>query len=62
MRCGDAVTLTEILAIAKIHPFYASHIKYPPDEETIRIAREKAGENTAESDLKSAPVLWRSSL
>lgn len=62
MMSGDIFTLADILAIAKIHPFYDSTVKYPPDADTIRTAREKASEDTTELDLKSQPVLWRNTL
>ncbi|KAF2827755.1 hypothetical protein CC86DRAFT_438506 [Ophiobolus disseminans] len=62
MVSGDTFTLADILAIANIHPFYACNVKYPPDADTIRMARERASEDTAELDLKSQPALWRSTL
>jgi hypothetical protein len=62
MVSGDNFTLTDVLSIAKIHPFYAFDVKYPPDADTIRAARERASEDKVELNLKSQPVLRRSSL
>jgi hypothetical protein len=34
-------SLSDVLAVAKTHPFY-SDARYPPDNEAIRVAHEKA--------------------
>jgi hypothetical protein len=32
----ERYSLAEVLAIARIHPFYLEDIKYPPDTDTIQ--------------------------
>lgn len=41
MDSSKLYSLTDVLAVAKTHPFY-SDAKYPPSDEAIRIACEKA--------------------
>ncbi|KAL5051253.1 hypothetical protein BDW71DRAFT_214224 [Aspergillus fruticulosus] len=36
---SDSFTLSDILAVAKVHPFYAADVKYPPDAGAIQAAR-----------------------
>lgn len=62
MVSRDIFTLKDILAVAKIHPFYAFNANYPPDASTIQTAREDASEDAAESDLKLRSPLWKSTL
>ena len=40
-------TLADVLAVAKIHPFY-SDAKYPPGDEAVRAARKKAAAESSE--------------
>lgn len=57
-------SLGEVLAVAKIHPFYVEEIQYPPDEKTVQSVRERAaaeGEQKNE-DLKKWPVIWKKDL
>jgi hypothetical protein len=49
MESNAMYSLTDVLAVAKTHPFYAD-AKYPPDDEAIRIAREKAASQAAKSN------------
>ncbi|QPC60531.1 hypothetical protein HYE67_002762 [Fusarium culmorum] len=46
MDSSQLYSLTDVLVVAKTHPFY-SDAKYPPNDEAIRVAREKAsGQNS----------------
>ncbi|KAF7557974.1 hypothetical protein G7Z17_g265 [Cylindrodendrum hubeiense] len=55
-------SLVDVLAIAKIHPFYVSDVQYPPDAHAIRATRDKAAKNPAESDLRAQPLLRKKDL
>ncbi|UKZ78245.1 hypothetical protein TrVFT333_005981 [Trichoderma virens FT-333] len=57
-------SLREVLAIAKIHPFYVEGIQYPPDGKAIQAVRERiAAEKDQENeDLKSQPIIWKKNL
>ncbi|KAH6876398.1 hypothetical protein B0T10DRAFT_585505 [Thelonectria olida] len=56
-------SLGDVLAVAKIHPFYASKIQYPPDADTIHAARERAALSPPrETDLKSHRLLRKKDL
>ncbi|KAI0195549.1 hypothetical protein EV127DRAFT_466675 [Xylaria flabelliformis] len=58
----EVYSLTDVLAIAKIHPFYNRERKYPPDASAIQIARKQAAERSAGLDLKCFPLLWKTHL
>jgi hypothetical protein len=62
MENESAYLMEDVLAVAKIHPFYSSDVKYPPDAATIRAARERTFKNSARVDWKAQPFLWRSCL
>lgn len=55
-------SLREVLAIAKIHPFYAKGIRYPPDEKTIQEIRETLAKQEGDDGLKLWPVAWKNDL
>ncbi|KAK0756455.1 hypothetical protein N5P37_011108 [Trichoderma harzianum] len=57
-------SLGEVLAVAKIHPFYVEEIQYPPDEKTVQSVRERvaAEQEQANEDLKKWPVIWKKDL
>ncbi|KAL7929959.1 hypothetical protein V8C35DRAFT_170732 [Trichoderma chlorosporum] len=57
-------SLREVLAIAKIHPFYAEEIKYPPGEKIVQAVREKlaTGQEQEDGDLTSRPIVWKKDL
>ena len=55
-------SLADVLAVARIHPFYVTHVQYPPDAQTIRTARERAARELAEADLKAQPLLRKKDL
>ncbi|KAH6892639.1 hypothetical protein B0T10DRAFT_537547 [Thelonectria olida] len=54
--------LADVLAVAKIHPFYTSNVQYPPDEDTIQAARERAALAPGEANLKAQPLLRKKDL
>ncbi|KAI0487214.1 hypothetical protein F4859DRAFT_247289 [Xylaria cf. heliscus] len=54
--------LQDILAIARIHPFYNPEREYPPDAYTIQDARKWATEQSAEEELKAFPLIWKKDL
>lgn len=56
--------LSEVLAIAKVHPFYVGENQYPPDQETVRVLREEAKKEkrAANDDLTSRPIIWKKDL
>ena len=54
-------SLADVLAIAKIHPFYTA-TQYPPDEDSIEAAREQAAATLKNADLKTQPLLWKKDL
>ncbi|KAF5626174.1 hypothetical protein F52700_8891 [Fusarium sp. NRRL 52700] len=56
MSPDPTYSLTDVLAVARIHPFYSS-AKYPPGEVTIQNAREGAASKYERPDLKSWPLL-----
>ncbi|KAI1825999.1 hypothetical protein F4861DRAFT_146430 [Xylaria intraflava] len=55
-------SLQEVLAVAKIHPFYNQDVAYPPDAGAVQIATEQAGNESAEANLQLQPLLWKSQL
>ncbi|KAI0150531.1 hypothetical protein GGR57DRAFT_493058 [Xylariaceae sp. FL1272] len=57
-----AYSVADVLAVAKLHPFYNSDVQYPPDTETIHRAREMVVQTQADSLLQTQPFLWRSRL
>ncbi|KAI1755994.1 hypothetical protein F4782DRAFT_551082 [Xylaria castorea] len=58
----DVYTLTDILAITNIHPFYNQEREYPPDAYAIQIARKRAAEQLVELEPKHFPLLWKKHL
>ncbi|TEA22074.1 hypothetical protein C8034_v006343 [Colletotrichum sidae] len=54
-------TLAEVLAIARIHPFYTDH-RYPPEDDIIRVARQGASRSVAAPNLSQQPLLSKKSL
>ncbi|KAJ3536138.1 hypothetical protein NM208_g6847 [Fusarium decemcellulare] len=53
---------TDVLAVARIHPYYNSSVQYPSNREEIRAAREKAAEDPKSHDLTAQPLLWKTPL
>ncbi|POR38335.1 Uncharacterized protein TPAR_01456 [Tolypocladium paradoxum] len=52
----ELYSFVDVLAVAKIHPFYVPDIQYPPDAETIRVVRERAAKEPTKVDLRSQPL------
>ncbi|TGJ80958.1 hypothetical protein E0Z10_g7802 [Xylaria hypoxylon] len=59
---GHVYSLQDVLAVARIHPFYRQERQYPPDACAIRVARQRAIEKPAEVDLKLFPLIWKKDL
>jgi hypothetical protein len=60
---NELYSLSDVLAIANIHPFYVPSIEYPPDANTIHATRERAAEKpTKASDLTLKPLLRKKDL
>lgn len=51
-------SLAEVLAVAKIHPFY-SNATYPPTENTLQTIREQAAVTSTKANLVSQPLLHK---
>ncbi|KAI0873049.1 hypothetical protein GGS24DRAFT_491062 [Hypoxylon argillaceum] len=58
----DVYSLRDILAIARIHPFYRPEIQYPPDKSAIDAARKLEADQLADTNLKLFPLLWKKHL
>ncbi|KAF5695232.1 hypothetical protein FDENT_536 [Fusarium denticulatum] len=61
MSPSPTYSLADVLAVARMHPFYCS-TQYPPDEDAIHRAREEAASNYERPNLKSWPLLRKSDL
>lgn len=59
---SDPYTLAQVLAVAKIHPFYSPDIQYPPDAAALGKIRNHETENGVHADLKSQPLLRKTNL
>ncbi|KAI1495907.1 hypothetical protein F5X99DRAFT_414643 [Biscogniauxia marginata] len=58
----DVYSLQDVLAIARIHPFYCPETEYPPNASAVDAARKRAAELSATIDLKLFPLLWKKDL
>ncbi|KAL6875920.1 hypothetical protein HDV57DRAFT_502453 [Trichoderma longibrachiatum] len=56
--------LSEVLAIANVHPFYVAGSQYPPDQTVVQSLTKKVkNEKEAENDsLSSRPLIWKKDL
>lgn len=54
-------SLADVLAVAKIHPFYTSDAQYPPDADAMHKSRARAALSAA-VDLKTQPLLRKKNL
>lgn len=61
MSPSPTYSLEDVLAVARMHPFYCS-AQYPPDEDAIQDAREEAASKLEPHDLKSWPLLRKKDL
>ncbi|AEO56071.1 hypothetical protein MYCTH_2300559 [Thermothelomyces thermophilus ATCC 42464] len=57
-----AYSLNEVLAVARIHPFYNPAVQYPPDEEGIRAVLESAAKEQSAPDLGRVPLTTKKDL
>lgn len=64
MMSSSGYSLSEILTIAKVHPFYNPSVQYPPDVASVlQGVRDDAAESTADiADLQAQPLLWKTNL
>ncbi|KAI9150840.1 hypothetical protein HJFPF1_10617 [Paramyrothecium foliicola] len=62
MKLTVGYSPTDVVAVAKIHPFYALNTPYPPDAEKIKAAREEASKKPTEYDLNLQPLLRKAQL
>lgn len=58
----EGFSLAEILAVAKIHPFYNPNAQYPPGAETIESAVHQAAKQSTDIDLSSVPLISKKDL
>ncbi|KAF4434837.1 hypothetical protein FACUT_7497 [Fusarium acutatum] len=61
MSPSPTYSLADVLAVARVHPFYCS-TQYPPDADAIQRAREEAALKYERPDLKSWPLLRKTDL
>ncbi|KAK6859077.1 hypothetical protein PG995_004930 [Apiospora arundinis] len=61
MAATSTFTLAEILAVAKVHPFY-SNSQYPLNNEAIGEATRHASLHPMEADLSKQPLLFKNDL
>ncbi|KAF4979953.1 hypothetical protein FZEAL_3939 [Fusarium zealandicum] len=61
MVTSSLYSLADVLAVAKIHPFY-SDTQYPPDKDTIQAAREQGASALHEPHLTAQPFLRKKDL
>ncbi|KAI4594992.1 hypothetical protein KJ359_007243 [Pestalotiopsis sp. 9143b] len=55
-------SLSDILTVAGLHPFYNPDVQYPPDEPTIRAALESAAGTSSKAKLAQQPLLLKNTL
>jgi hypothetical protein len=63
MALDSLSSLAQVLAVAKIHPFYTRDVVYPPDAETVKVARDQAAAAPINADcIRDQPLLFREDL
>jgi hypothetical protein len=55
-------SLHEVLAVAKIHPFYAPQVQYPPDPKGVQDALDSATSQQPDAHLQLLPLTTKKSL
>ncbi|OAA34629.1 hypothetical protein NOR_08387 [Metarhizium rileyi] len=55
-------SLDNVLAVAKVHPFYNKDVHYPPDSDTIESIRIQSSERSTSASIKSHPLLRKKDL
>lgn len=58
----DSFSLAQVLAVAKVHPFYNSQIKYPPNGNILDAISEAAKQNPGDADLRLQPLARKGDL
>ncbi|KAK0612133.1 hypothetical protein B0T14DRAFT_465659 [Immersiella caudata] len=53
---ASVFSLQEVVAVARIHPFYAAHIRYPPDAKAIQSALDSAAQEKSAPELHLVPL------
>lgn len=59
---SELYSLAEVLAVAKVHPFYVPEIQYPPKPETVKSIREEAKKGAAKATLGAQKLLCKKDL
>lgn len=62
MFTPSGFSLAEILAVAKVHPFYRSDATYPPSPETVAAIKAEVAKESSNTILANQPLLWKKSL
>jgi hypothetical protein len=61
MMLPEPFLLSEVLAVAKLHPFYAPDVQFPPTAKDVQSARERANSGTLAS-VSSRNLLYKKDL
>jgi hypothetical protein len=59
---SNVFSLREVLAVAKIHPFYADQVRYPPDTKSIQAALDLAAKEQSAPELRLLPLTTKKDL
>ncbi|KXG51202.1 uncharacterized protein PGRI_067740 [Penicillium griseofulvum] len=59
---SDTYSLSEVIRVAKIHPFYNADQKYPPDAEAIHKALQSSPTKPEQTDLDLQPLLKKNDI
>jgi hypothetical protein len=62
MMSVNTFPLSDVLAVAKIHPFYNPTAEYPPDPEAIQSAVQSAQQVSTAVDLTGLPLIGKKDL
>jgi hypothetical protein len=58
----DTYSLSEVIRVAKIHPFYNADQQYPPDPEAIQKALQCSPTKPEQTDLDLQPLLKKNDM
>ncbi|KAJ5972719.1 uncharacterized protein N7479_002637 [Penicillium vulpinum] len=62
MMTVDTYSLSEVIRVAEIHPFYNSDTKYPPDPEAIQKALQASPTEPKHTELSLQPLLKKNDI
>lgn len=62
MLIPHVFTLHEVLAVARIHPFYDARVQYPPDSLAVQAALESAAAEKPPPDMLRLPLTTKKDL